>query len=40
MTDPDSPPPILRTWPRLYAFVLFFLLLVICSLYAFMRFFS
>lgn len=40
MTDPDSPPPILGTWGRLYSFVLFVLVLVIAALYGFMRLFS
>lgn len=36
----DEPPPVLRTWPRVYAVVLAFLALVIVSLYTFTRFFT
>jgi hypothetical protein len=37
---PDEPPPLLRTWPRLYGAVLLYLFFLIVSLYAFMRAFS
>jgi hypothetical protein len=36
----DEPPPILGSWTRVYTFVLGFLVLVILTLYAFMRIFS
>jgi hypothetical protein len=39
MTDPqqipDEPPPILGTWPRVYAIVLIYLAVVIFSFYLF-----
>jgi hypothetical protein len=38
--DPDDPPPILGTWPRLYSFVLLFLGALIVLFYAFTRAFS
>jgi hypothetical protein len=33
----DEPPPILRTWPRLYRFVLVYLACVIAAFYWFTR---
>ena len=33
----DPPPPFLRTWPRVYIGVLFYLAFVIVSLYLFSR---
>ncbi len=36
----DDPPPILRTWPRLYAAVLIYLALLISVFYAFTRAFA
>jgi hypothetical protein len=38
--DPDDPPPILGTWPRLYSFVLLFLAALIVLFYVFTRAFS
>jgi len=32
---PDEPPPFLRTWPRVYAFVLIYLAAVIGAFYWF-----
>ena len=32
---PDEPPPILRTWPRVYTFVLCFLAALIVAFHAF-----
>jgi len=32
---PDEPPPVLGTWPRVYAFVLCYLAAVIVALYWF-----
>jgi hypothetical protein len=40
LDDPDDPPPILGTWPRLYSFVLLFLAVQIALFYAFTRAFS
>jgi hypothetical protein len=37
---PDEPPPILGSWPRLYAAVLVFLALLILLFYAFTRAFA
>jgi hypothetical protein len=37
---PDEPPPLLKTWPRLYTAVLLYLVLLIAGLYTFTRFFS
>jgi hypothetical protein len=37
---PDEPPPILGSWPRVYAVVLALLVLVIAALYGFTRYFS
>lgn len=34
---PDEPPPLLGTWPRLYAAVLSYLILLIFLLYVFTR---
>jgi hypothetical protein len=36
----DEPPPILRTWPRVYAFVLVFLAALILLFYAFTVYFA
>ncbi|HEX6545006.1 MAG TPA: hypothetical protein VF023_01785 [Bryobacteraceae bacterium] len=36
----DEPPPILRTWPRLYSAVLGYLAALIAVLYTFTRWFS
>jgi hypothetical protein len=38
--DPDDPPPIFGTWPRLYTFVLVFLVVLIALFYAFTRAYS
>lgn len=32
---PDEPPPVLGTWPRVYAFVLVYLAVVILAFYLF-----
>jgi len=37
---PDEPPPLLKTWPRLYMAVLLYLVLLIAGLYTFTRLFS
>ena len=37
---PDEPPPVLGTWPRVYAFVLGFLAAVILAFYAFTVYFT
>ena len=37
---PEPPPPILKSWPRLYAAVLINLALLVAVFYAFTRFFS
>jgi hypothetical protein len=37
---PDEPPPILGSWPRVYAFVLCYLAVVITLFYAFTRYFA
>ena len=37
---PDEPPPLLKTWPRLYSGVILYLVLLIAGLYAFTRWFS
>lgn len=37
---PDEPPPLLKTWPRLYTAVLMYLVLLIAGLYTFTRMFS
>jgi hypothetical protein len=34
---PDEPPPVLKTWPRVYAFVLIYLAALIVALYGFTR---
>ena len=39
-TLPDDPPPLLGTWPRVYAFVLCYLAAVIFSFWLFARAFS
>ena len=36
----EEPPPVLGTWPRVYAAVLIYLCLLISGLYVFMRVFS
>jgi hypothetical protein len=36
----DEPPPFLGTWPRVYAAVLIYLVLLIAGFRLFMRFFS
>ncbi len=36
----DEPPPFLKTWPRVYAFVLVYLALLIVAFYIFSRFFA
>ena len=36
----EEPPPVLGTWPRVYAAVLIYLVLLISGLYVFMRVFS
>jgi hypothetical protein len=33
----DEPPPFLGSWPRVYAFVLIWLFLLVCLFYAFAR---
>lgn len=38
--DPDAPPPIGRSWNRLYAFVIVFLLFQMALFYAFTRAFE
>ena len=44
MTDhrdvPDDPPPVLGTWPRVYAFVLAYLAAIITLFYGITRMFS
>lgn len=37
---PDEPPPILKTWPRLYTAVLLYLVFLVTALYTFTRVFS
>jgi hypothetical protein len=37
---PDEPPPLLKTWPRLYAAVLAYLAFLIAVFYLFTRAFS
>jgi hypothetical protein len=37
---PDEPPPLLKTWPRLYTAVLLYLVMLIAGLYTFTRLFS
>lgn len=37
---PEDPPPLLRTWPRVYTAVLIYLALLIFTLYGFTRLFS
>jgi hypothetical protein len=37
---PDELPPVLGTWPRVYAFVLVYLVIVILVFYAFTRAFA
>jgi hypothetical protein len=37
---PDEPPPILGTWPRVYAFVLVYLAALIVAFYAFTRYYA
>ncbi len=37
---PDDPPPFLGTWPRVYAFVLCYLVVLITILYLFTRAFA
>ena len=37
---PDGPPPLLGTWPRVYAAILIYLAALIVLFYAFTRFFS
>ena len=37
---PDEPPPLLKTWPRLYTAVLLYLVMLIAGLYSFTRWFS
>jgi hypothetical protein len=39
-TVPDEPPPLLKTWPRVYTAVLAYLVLLILTLYGFTRLFS
>jgi hypothetical protein len=36
----DEPPPVLGTWPRVYAFVIVWLVVVITSLYIFSQTFT
>jgi hypothetical protein len=36
----DEPPPLLKTWPRLYTAVLVYLVMLIAGLYTFTRLFS
>jgi hypothetical protein len=36
----DEPPPFLKTWPRVYAFVLVYLALLIVAFYIFSRVFA
>lgn len=37
---PEEPPPVLRTWNRLYGFVIAWLVVQMAIYYAFTRFFS
>jgi hypothetical protein len=37
---PEEPPPLLKTWPRLYTAVLLYLVMLIAGLYTFTRIFS
>jgi hypothetical protein len=37
---PDGPPPVLKTWPRVYTAVLIYLVLLVTFLYVFTRLFS
>ena len=37
---PDEPPPFLRTWPRVYAGVLIYLVAIIVLFYVFTRAFN
>ena len=38
--EPDEPPPLLGTWPRLYAAVLGWLAFLILAFYCFARYFA
>ena len=37
---PDEPPPVLGSWPRVYAFVLVYLAVVILAFYVFTVYFA